>query len=50
MPLQLSTFKIPELVDEVKSELEPIIMRSKLTVTLEHAAQACRRSRAIGRR
>jgi PAS domain S-box-containing protein len=34
MPLQLSTFKIPDLVTEVKSELEPIIMRSKLTVTL----------------
>src|SRR5258706_1359130 len=35
MPLQLSTFRIPELVSEVKSELEPIIMRSKLTVTLQ---------------
>ena len=35
MPLQLSTFKIPELVGEVKSELEPIIMRSKLAVTLD---------------
>jgi signal transduction histidine kinase len=34
MPLQISTFKIPELVGEVKSELEPIIMRSKLDVTL----------------
>jgi signal transduction histidine kinase len=34
MPLQLSTFKIPDLVNEVKSELEPIIIRSKLTVTL----------------
>jgi signal transduction histidine kinase len=34
MPLQISTFKIPELVGEVKSELEPIIMRSKLEVTL----------------
>jgi len=35
MPLQLSTFKIPDLVHEVKSELEPIIMRSKLIVTLQ---------------
>src|SRR3954465_10528830 len=35
MPLQLSTFKVADLVSEVKSELEPIIMRSKLTVTLQ---------------
>src|SRR6476646_5351679 len=35
MPLQMSTFKIPDLVNEVKSELEPIIIRSKLTVTLQ---------------
>jgi signal transduction histidine kinase len=35
MPLQLSTFRIPDLVSEVKSELEPIIMRTKLTVTLQ---------------
>ncbi len=35
MPLQLSTFKIPDLINEVKSELEPIIMRSKLAVTLQ---------------
>jgi PAS domain S-box-containing protein len=35
MPLQLSTFRIPDLVNEVKSELEPIIMRTKLTVTLQ---------------
>jgi signal transduction histidine kinase len=34
MPLQISRFRIPELVGEVKSELEPIIMRSKLDVTL----------------
>jgi two-component system cell cycle sensor histidine kinase PleC len=34
MPLQISTYKIPELVGEVKSELEPIIMRSNLAVTL----------------
>ncbi len=32
MPLNLTTFKIPELVDEVMSELEAIIKRSNLTV------------------
>ena len=32
MPLNLSTFKIPALVDEVMSELEPIIRRSNLSV------------------
>ena len=35
MPLQISKFRIPELVAEVKSELEPIILRSKLTVTTQ---------------
>ncbi len=35
MPLQLSTFRISDLVSEVKSELEPIIIRSTLTVTLQ---------------
>jgi signal transduction histidine kinase len=35
MPLQISTFRIPDLVAEVKSELEPIIVRSRLTVTLD---------------
>ncbi len=35
MPLQLSTFRVPDLVSEVKAELEPIIMRSKLVVTLD---------------
>jgi len=35
MPLQLSTFKVPELVGEVKAELEPIIIRSKLNITLD---------------
>src|SRR5436190_17537288 len=34
MPLQISKFKIPDLVGEVKAELEPIIMRSKLNLTL----------------
>jgi PAS domain S-box-containing protein len=32
MPLNLAAFKIPELVEEVMSELEPIIRRSNLTV------------------
>ena len=32
MPLNLSTFKIPTLVEEVMSELEPIIKRSNLSV------------------
>jgi signal transduction histidine kinase len=35
MPLQMATFKVPDLVSEVKAELEPIIMRSKLNVTLD---------------
>ena len=35
MPLQRATFKVPDLVNEVKAELEPIIMRSKLAVTLD---------------
>ncbi len=33
MPLNLTTFAIPELVDEVMSELEPIIKRSNLVVS-----------------
>ena len=32
MPLNLTTFRIPQLVDEVMSELEPIIKRSNLVV------------------
>src|SRR5438309_1922125 len=35
MPLQISKFRVPELLAEVKAELEPIILRSKLTVTLD---------------
>ena len=35
MPLQISTFKVPDLVAEVRSELEPIIMRSKLTLNID---------------
>src|SRR5207247_10035261 len=33
MPLQMSKFQVPELVGEVKAELEPIILRSKLSIT-----------------
>ena len=33
MPLQISKFKVPDLVGEVIAELEPIIRRSKLEVT-----------------
>jgi PAS domain S-box-containing protein len=35
MPLQNSKFRIPELLAEVKAELEPIILRSKLAVTMQ---------------
>jgi signal transduction histidine kinase len=35
MPLQVSRIKIPELIGEVKAELEPIIMRSKLSVVVD---------------
>ena len=35
MPLQVSRFNVPELVAEVKSELEPIIMRSRLAITVQ---------------
>jgi PAS domain S-box-containing protein len=35
MPLNLTTFKIPELINEVMSELEPIIKRSNLEVTAQ---------------
>jgi len=34
MPLQVSRFDVPELVAEVRSELEPIILRSKLAITV----------------
>jgi PAS domain S-box-containing protein len=33
MPLNLAMFRVPELVDEVMSELEPIIKRSNLVVS-----------------
>jgi signal transduction histidine kinase len=35
MPLQVSTFRIPVLMTEVRAELEPVIMTTKLTVTLD---------------
>jgi signal transduction histidine kinase len=31
----MSKFKVPELVGEVKAELEPIILRSKLSITVD---------------
>jgi signal transduction histidine kinase len=34
MPLQVSRFNVPQLVAEVKAELEPIVLRSKLTLTI----------------
>jgi signal transduction histidine kinase len=34
MPQQMSKFKVPDLLAEVKAELEPIIMRSKLTIAI----------------
>ena len=33
MPLQISTFTVRELVEEVLAEMEPIVLRSKLTVS-----------------
>ncbi len=35
MPLQVEVVSIPELLAEVRAELEPIILRSKLTVALD---------------
>jgi signal transduction histidine kinase len=35
MPLQISKFKIPDLVSEVKAELEPMILRTKLNVSTQ---------------
>jgi signal transduction histidine kinase len=35
MPLQISTFRIPQLIAEVKSELEPIILRTKLAIGVD---------------
>jgi signal transduction histidine kinase len=35
MPLQLSRVNVPELIGEVKAELEPIVMRSKLAVVVD---------------
>src|SRR5206468_131487 len=35
MPLQMSKFKVIDLVAEVRAELEPIILRSKLSITVD---------------
>jgi signal transduction histidine kinase len=37
MPLQVTKFKVPELVGEVLAELEPLVRRSKLEVTSDIA-------------
>jgi signal transduction histidine kinase len=39
MPLQVSRIKVPELISEVKAELEPIILRSKLSVVIDVPAE-----------
>jgi signal transduction histidine kinase len=49
MPLQLSTFNIGDLVAEVRAELEPIILRSKLTITTALGKDACGRFDRIAR-
>jgi signal transduction histidine kinase len=35
MPLQMSKFKVTDLIAEVRAELEPIILRSKLSITVD---------------
>jgi signal transduction histidine kinase len=35
MPLQVSKFKVPDLIGEVLAELEPIVRRSKLEITTD---------------
>src|SRR5262249_21181137 len=35
MPLQISRFKVTELMSEVRAELEPIIIRSRLNISIE---------------
>jgi signal transduction histidine kinase len=35
MPLQISRLRIPDLVGEVKAELEPIVIRSKLAIAVQ---------------
>jgi PAS domain S-box-containing protein len=35
MPLQFAQVKVPELIGEVRAELEPIILRTRLTVTTQ---------------
>jgi signal transduction histidine kinase len=35
MPLQISRFDVPNLINEVRAELEPIILRSKLMVSIQ---------------
>ena len=39
MPLQIARVSVPELINEVRAELEPIILRSKLDVTVNVARE-----------
>ena len=50
MPMQISEFNLNELVPEVMAELDPVIARSKLTVTPQLSPGAAARASAIGRR
>ena len=50
MPMQISEFNLNELVPEVMAELDPVIARSKLTVTPQAVAASRRSCSAIGRR
>ena len=35
MPLQVSTFNVPDLIADVRAEIEPAILRTKLSVTVD---------------
>ena len=50
MPLQISTFKVPELVDEVKSPSSSRSSCARSCTVTSSCRRTCRRSRAIGRR
>ena len=38
MPLEVSTFNVPDLIADVRAELEPAILRAKLSVTIDLSA------------
>ena len=50
MPLNVTSFKVADLVSEVMAELEPIIRRSNLTVNARDQPHAAARSRRTVRR